>query len=189
MTNYIDSEDFSGIDFTKKTLQKGEYDNCSFSNCDFEKQDISNINFIECNFNDCNLSNCRVKNVMFQETTFQNCKMIGVNFSECNPFLISFTFNNCILNYASFYQFKLKNTNFTNCKLQEVDFVEADLTNSKFKNCNLEKTIMENTVLEKVDFSTAYNFAINPEINNLKNAQFSKNNLEGLLTKYQIKIK
>jgi uncharacterized protein YjbI with pentapeptide repeats len=114
--------------------------------------------------------------------------MIGLKFEECNSFLMAFSFNHCVLNFSSFYQLNLKNTAFSECKLIEVDFTTANLTEASFNACNLEKAVFENTILEKTDLRNAFNFSIDPERNRLKKAKFSKENVEGLLSKYDILI-
>jgi uncharacterized protein YjbI with pentapeptide repeats len=72
--------------------------------------------------------------------------------------------------------------------LHEVDFTEADLTAAKFENCDLQRTIFANTILEKSDFRTAFNYSIDPEINRIKKAKFSLPGVLGLLAKYAIEI-
>ena len=52
----------------------------------------------------------------------------------------------------------------------------------------ISKAIFENTILEKADFRTAYNYAIDPEINKIKRARFSSFGVAGLLQKYDIDI-
>ena len=44
------------------------------------------------------------------------------------------------------------------------------------------------TILKNADLSTSYNFIIDPDSNNIKNAKFSVHGLAGLLAKYDIKI-
>jgi len=102
---------------------------------------------------------------------------------------MSLGFKNCRLELSTFYQLKLKQTLFTDCKLTSVDFTETDLTRSTFENCDLKQTIFDRSILEHVNFESAYNFSIDPEINRIKNAKFSKENISGLLDKYKIKIK
>jgi uncharacterized protein YjbI with pentapeptide repeats len=109
-----------------------------------------------------------------------------LRFDDCNKFLLSFEFENCILNFSSFYKLKIKNTHFNNCKLEEVEFVGTDLTNSVFKNCDFRKAAFENTLLEKADLRTSFNFSINPETNKISKAKFSKQNIIGLLDNYKI---
>jgi uncharacterized protein YjbI with pentapeptide repeats len=176
--NYFDSEEYTKIDFTKTNIKKGEYDNCTFVNCDFQSIHVSNIQFLECKFIDCNFSNATIKETSFKEVNFINCKMIGLKFNEVHPFLLQMSFEKCQLNFSSFYQLKIQNTKFISCNLEEVDFTETLATDCIFENSNLQKS----------DFRMALNFNINPEINRLKGAKFSSQNLFGLLSAYKIII-
>jgi uncharacterized protein YjbI with pentapeptide repeats len=82
----------------------------------------------------------------------------------------------------------MKKTIFIDCSIQEADFTDADLTGSLLQNCNLYKAKFENTNLEKADLRSAYNFAIDPELNRIKKAKFSVDGLHGLLGKYDLVI-
>jgi uncharacterized protein YjbI with pentapeptide repeats len=106
----------------------------------------------------------------------------------CNAFGLSFSFDNCQLNHTSFYNTKIKKTIFKNSQLQETDFVNCDLNSSIFENCDLGRATFENTNIEKADFRTAYNYSIDPEINQIKRARFSVLSVSGLLNKYDIEI-
>jgi hypothetical protein len=46
----------------------------------------------------------------------------------------------------------------------------------------------ENTILQKADLRSAFNYAIDPEINKIKKAKFSLPEVTGLLKKYDIEI-
>ena len=188
LDNYFDSREYSKIDFTKTNIKKGDYDNCKFIKCNFEGIHASNIQFVECEFIECNFSNAIVKDTAFKDVNFINCKMLGIKFNECDPFLLQFTFTDCQLNFSSFYQLKILNTNFMKCSLQEVDFTESILKRTVFDQCDFKGAIFERTNLEKSDFRTAFNFNINPEKNDLKGAKFSKHNLSGLLVDYKIVV-
>lgn len=114
--------------------------------------------------------------------------MLGLRFDECQTLLLAFAFENCQLDFSSFYKLKLKGTAFKNCKLQEVEFREADLTQARFDNCDLTRATFENTILQGADLRTATNFSIDPEINKLKKARFSINGLPGLLARHDLLI-
>lgn len=113
---------------------------------------------------------------------------MGIQFQECNSFLLSFRFENCILKLSVFYKLKLKKTGFINCNLQEADFTEADLTSAVFDNCDLHRTLFFGTNLEKADFRSSYNYSLDPERNRIKKARFSRLGIAGLLDKYNIEI-
>jgi len=183
MQEYLDET------FKNKTeIEKAEYENCQFIDCNFEKANISNSVFIDCIFENCNLSNTVSQNASLKTVDFKNCKMLGFVFSDCNEFLMSVSFTDCQLNYASFYKLSIKNTKFENCNLQEVDFTETDLTSSKFNNCELNRAVFQNTNLQKADFRSSYNYSINPNENRIKNAKFSLEGVRGLLDVFGVEI-
>ena len=188
MDAYFDEETFEGIDYTKKDIVKGEYDNCTFLNCNFSGIYASNIGFIECEFINCNFSNADIGNTAFKTATFIECKLLGLKFNECDPFLLALKFNNCQLNVSSFYKLNIPNISFINCNLQEVDFTEANISKGIFDNCDLKNAIFNRTKLEKANFSSAFNFDINPTDNFIKKAIFSKENIIGLLKSFDISL-
>lgn len=63
-----------------------------------------------------------------------------------------------------------KKTVFKPSQLHEVDFWESDLANSTFDNCDLLNATFNRSILEKTDFRTAYNCAINPDNSKIKKA-------------------
>lgn len=179
---------FERVDFTTKNLPKDEYENCRFVNCNFYSVDLLNITFRECTFNSCDFSLVSLKNAAFNDIHFIGCKLVGVQFEECNPFLFSVDFENCVLKLAVFYKVKLKKTRFKNCNLQETDFTEADLTSATFDNCDMQRAIFHRTNLEKADFRTSFYYSIDPEANRITKARFSRTGITGLLNKYRIEI-
>jgi uncharacterized protein YjbI with pentapeptide repeats len=102
--------------------------------------------------------------------------------------MISFEFTGCTMSVCSFFRLKLKKTRFTSSKINEVDFTETDLNNSLFDNCDLRLTVFHNTNLEGADFTSSFNYSIDPEQNRIKKAKFSLAGLVGLLEKYDIEI-
>ena len=119
---------------------------------------------------------------------FNDCKLLGLHFDSCSEFLFTVTFNNCQLDLSSFFKRKMKNTRFQHSSLREVDFSEADLTGAIFDKCDLSGALFDHTNIEKADFRTAFNYSIDPEINQIKKAKFSATGIAGLLTKYNIEI-
>lgn len=184
----IESTLYSKQDFTQSPLPFAEYDNCTFTDCLFNNASLNEIIFTECRFEGCNMGNANTKGTAFKDVVFVNCKLLGLNFSICDPFMFSVAFEGCVLQLASFYRLKLKNTKFIKCNLQEADFTETDLTGVTFKECDLLKAVFQNTVLEKADLRTAYNYTLDPEVNRIKKAKFSREDLPGLLHKYTIDV-
>jgi uncharacterized protein YjbI with pentapeptide repeats len=144
--------------------------------------------FLDCEFVECNLSLAKLNGVLLNEVQFTRCKLLGVNFSNCNAFLFAVNFDNCQLNLASFYTLKLQEKVFKNCSLQEVDFTQSNLSKTVFNNCDLSRAIFKQANLEKTDFRTSFNFSIDPELNKMYKAKFSKEHLEGLLGEYGLEV-
>jgi uncharacterized protein YjbI with pentapeptide repeats len=185
---FIEDQKFAKIDYKVKTLEKGEYENCTFTDCDFSNTDLSDIIFSECGFITCNLSLIKLSNTAFRNIAFKGCKMLGLYFDHCNEFGLSFGFDTCILNHSSFYKAKIKKTLFVNSQLQEVDFTECDLAGALFDNCDLTRATFVKTNLEKCDFRTSFHYSLDPEMNRIKKAKFSVQGVAGLLNKYDIEI-
>ena len=185
---YFEENIFEKKDFTETPIQTGDYELCTFTGCDFSNTDLSNITFTECTFNGCNLSLAKLTNSGMRDIKFIDSKLVGLHFQDCSDFLFAVNFDKCILNLSSFYKQKLKKTYFKDCYLHEVDFTEADLSHTIFENCDLSGAKFEKTNLEKADLRTAFNYSIDPEINKIKKAKYSKEGITGLLDKYDIEI-
>jgi uncharacterized protein YjbI with pentapeptide repeats len=188
MKGFIEYQTFEGVDFKENELVKGEYENCMFKNCVLADCNLSGLRFSECRFESCDLSMTNLAGTSLINAQFRNCKMLGMRFDSCNKLLLSFSFEGCVLNFSSFYQLKVKKTHFKDCKLQEVEFIASDFSASAFFNCDMMHARFENTILERADFRTAYNFSIDPEINKVSKARFSQAGIAGLLDKYNIEI-
>ncbi len=187
-TMLTENKVFEKISFKEHILVKGVYEECTFKNCNFNSVDLSGITFRTCLFNNCDCSLTKLKNTILQDVRFVNSKLLGIQFNECNGFLLRLYFENCMLKLSVFYKLKLKNTVFTNCNLQEADFSEADMAGAAFENCDLLLATFMHTNLEKADFRSASNYSINPELNRIRNARFSIPGVTGLLTTYDIEI-
>ena len=185
---HTEEKNFENIDFSQTGLTRGDYEYCTFTNCHFASTDLSHSNFTDCTFRRCNLSKAALNQTAFKTVWFTDCTLQGLHFEHCNPFLFEVHFDGCTLDQSSFFKLKLKKTKFLNASLQGVDFAEADLSQSVFDNCDLARAVFVYTILEKADLRTAYNYTIDPELNRLKKAKFSRAGLGGLLGKYEIEI-
>jgi uncharacterized protein YjbI with pentapeptide repeats len=66
--------------------------------------------------------------------------------------------------------------------------MNADLTGVLFDNCDLHRTLFMNSIANKADFKTSYNYTLDPEKNKIKKAIFSLKGVRGLLAKHEILI-
>jgi fluoroquinolone resistance protein len=185
---YIEEKTFKGEDYSEAEFPKGDYENCTFNGCNFSGTDLSEVVFSECEFIACNMSIAKMAKTALRDVKFKDCKMLGLHFENCSEFLFAVDFEKCILNFSCFYKRNLKKTKFRNSTLQEADFTEADLTGALFDSSDLGLAVFDNTVLEKADLRTAYNYAIDPDSNRIKKAKFSMSGIAGLLHKYDIEI-
>ncbi|MEO8885410.1 MAG: pentapeptide repeat-containing protein [Mucilaginibacter sp.] len=183
-----EDQTFDKLIYTEQRITGKEFQSCTFKNCDFTNSDLSNTKLLECTFEGCNLTMIKLDKTTLNDVVFKGCKLLGINFSVTQDFLFSVRFENCILDYASFMDKKMPKTHFIKTTLKEATFSRAILTGSVFDECNLNETIFNQTDLTGVDFSTAYNYIIEPELNTIKKAIFSSQGLAGLLTTYDIKI-
>jgi uncharacterized protein YjbI with pentapeptide repeats len=179
---------FEKVSYTGQKINNREFEDCIFMNCDFSNSDFSNNTFMDCEFIDCNLSMMNLSGSSLKTVGFKNCKLLGLLFHTCADFMFSVHFQDCVLDYASFANKKMPKTKFNSCSLKESAFIGTNLTSSVFENCNLDNAIFNDTQLAGADFSTAYNYKIDPAFNPMKKAKFSIQGIAGLLDKYDIKI-
>ena len=179
---------FEKVVWINKRINNREFEDCIFKNCDFSNSNFSNNVFMDCEFIDCNLSTTDLTGTSLKTVSFKNCKLLGIHFNRCTDFLFTVNFQECVLDYSSFANKKMPKTKFNSCSMKEVTFAGTNLTNSVFENCNLDNAVFNDTQLAGVDFTSAYNYKIDPEFNPMKKAKFSTQGIPGLLDKYDIKI-
>lgn len=82
-------------------------------------------------------------------------------------------FNDCSLNYSTFFGLKLNGIRITHCIAREVDFGEADLTRAVFDGTDLAGSLFMHTNLTEADFTKASNYSISAKHNQLMKTKFS----------------
>ncbi len=185
---YIDDQEFVGVNYTDQELHKGNYEGCVFKGCTFSGVNLSGFTFIETEFISCDLSNAQISQASFQDVIFKDCKMLGLQFDQCNHFGFAVNFHHCLLNHSSFYEVKLNKSMFAGCQLNEVDFTSADVGKIVLKDCDLNGAIFDSSNLEKADLRGSVNYSIDPDRNRIKGAFFSMPEVLGLLDKYGVKV-
>lgn len=185
---YFVDRKFENLQSAELPSQPGDYEDCIFSACDFSNSDLSDFVFIECTFQNCNLSLTKLVNTSFRETSFINSKLLGLRFDDCNKLIISFDFDRCHIELASFNQLKISRTRFKNSLIAEVDFTGTDLSHALFADCDLQRTVFHDTNLEGADLRTSFNYSIDPMNNRIKKARFSLMGIAGLLDRFDIEI-
>lgn len=185
---HISGATFTDIDFGTEGWAHREYEGCRFINCQTPDQSLAGIQFTDCVWRHCDLSNAGLQQTALRNVHFDHCKLMGLQFDDCNPFLWSVSFAHCLLALASFRGIKMKKTVFNTCVLTEADFTSTDLSGAAFLQCDLSGAVFEQTNLEGADLREAWHFSISPASNKLKQTRFAANNLQGLLAHLNIRI-
>ena len=185
---FHESKAFKNLVQPGNEVVENEFENCSFENCDFSDGKMISCKFIDCKFTNCNLSMVNLNLCVVNNVVFNECKLLGINFSNCVGLSFAVKFESCLLDYCSFANKKLAKTIFSDSSLKSTDFTESDLSKSKFLNCDLTNTLFYRSILTEVDFTSASNYNIDPEANIIKRAKFSLDGVSGLLNKYNIEI-
>lgn len=186
MADYFLETEYEMITFAKEEVNFKEFEGCVFRNCNFSQCSFVAVTFIDCTFNDCIFTGAAINHVAFRTVFFNECAIVDVNFAMCDKLIFEVHFKNCRLDFSKFYTLKIKGTTFTDCSIVGVDFMSTDLTGVIFDSCDLYRSVFIDTVANKTDFKTSFNFSIDPKKNKIKKAVFSIQGLKGLLDKHEI---
>ena len=186
MKNTATDEVFTGLDFTGGLDSESEYINCTFENCNFASADLSHATLIDCRFTGCDLHLAKVAGTSLTGTILTECNCMGINFFECNRFMLSLSFEKCNLNLSSFYELDLHGMTIILTSLKETDFTGSNLSSARIFDSSLEGTIFSRTDLSKTDFSGSSGFTIDPSDNLMKGAMIPLSGVEGLLLQHGI---
>lgn len=172
-----ENENFKSVELPQITVTDKEFYKCTFTNCNFDNAKIENCKFEKCIFNDCNFSLVSFKDTNFSEVQFKKCKLVGINWAiaEYKSFIheAPYSFNECVLNYGSFLELKLRELKVINCTATNMQFTRVDLEKADFTGTDLERTAFSHCSMVEANFITAKNYAFNPVTNNVKRAKFS----------------
>ncbi|GAA0124918.1 pentapeptide repeat-containing protein [Clostridium sp. CTA-19] len=179
---------FSNIKESKFLIEKN-FEQCEFLNCDFLQGDFSCSTFEDCIFKECNLALINVDDTKFRNVTFEGCKIVGINFTKCDNFILDVKFFESLINSCNFSRLSLKKTSFKGSIIKECDFIEVNLQECDFTYTTLTKSVFLDCNLSKADFSYAKEYDINPQANKLKKAIFTVPDAAMLLKYFDIVIK
>lgn len=178
---------FTGNELQADGFAHAEFEQCTFRAGQWMGADLSKTRFTECVFEQCDLSNAVIAGAGFRHVEFKGCKLLGLQFDQCNAFLLAMRFDHCRLDFASFRSLVLKGARITACSLAETDFSGTDLGKAVLTDSDFAGALFDGTNLEEADLREARNFIIDPERNRIKRAQFSLHGLPGLLMRHGIR--
>ncbi len=184
------SEDkvFKSEDFSRKSFAGEHYTHCTFHSCNFSEALLRNAQFCTCRFEECNFSLAKFEGSRLQEVQFNHCKVVGAEFFKCAKTFFSASFKKSILLYCNFSDLNLKGTTFSASKLKECYFTNTCLCEASFADVDLSGSTFHNADLSKADFSSAFNYDIDPRTNKIKKAKFSLPEAIGLLRGFEITL-
>jgi len=186
--SFFEDRLFERIVFSGQILEKIEFYNCTFSSCDFTKVQLSRCEFEKCSFSSSDLSLLNFGGSGLADVKFIKSKLVGIIWESVRK-PCHFSFDGCKLDNSSFYGQNMKNLVMKNCSAREVDFTHADLSKANFSGTDLLNSRFTETNLGFADFSSAFNYGIDPSINKIKKAIFSYPEVTSLLNYFDITIK
>jgi uncharacterized protein YjbI with pentapeptide repeats len=169
-------------------FQGQEYEAETFRDIDLTGISFKGSKFVDCNFENCNLSNVNLNGTKFKDVRFRECKILGLDFSKCNDFMLGIGFEYSFLSYSVFSDMNLENTGFVNCQIYDCDFLNTNLKNANFEGSDLKNSLFRNTNLSFTSFRNAKNYNIDPNNNFLKKTKFSIPEVISLLNVYDIEL-
>ncbi len=198
MTVFEDGQQYDSATFTAlaapmQTFSHVDFVGCIFDRCIFTEGAFSHCSFTDCRFVGCDLSLARVPGSRFTDVRFASSKLLGIDWTKggdavISKLFLSVHFDDCLLNYATFFGLALRRGRFVGCIAREVDFREADLTEAVCSTSDFTGSKFHHTNLTKADFRHATGYAINPATNTVAKARFSLPDAVSLLSAFDIVI-
>ncbi len=190
---HYESQTFTAVTASVQTFSGVDFTGCVFDRCVFTECAFSHCSFADCRFTGCDLSLARVPGSRFTDTRFHTSKLLGVDWTKAGDAVISklflsVHFDDCLLNYATFFGLTLRRGRFVGCIAYEVDFRDADLTEAVCTRTDFTGSKFHHTNLTKADFRHATGYAINPATNTVTKARFSLPEAVSLLSGFDIVI-
>lgn len=185
---YNEEVEYKSIDFSNYELADYTFDNCQFISCKFNELSLHSSAFSSCCFKGCELVLTSLINTRLTDVTFIASKIMGIDFSVCNDFGLSFEFRESIMDSIVIFGKKLRKTKMIECQIKNSDFTDMDFKEADFSKSTFENVVFHNCQLEKADFRSSQGYAIDPGTNRLKNARFSLPEAQSFLGFLGIKI-
>jgi fluoroquinolone resistance protein len=165
-----------------------EFSSCRFEHCDFTEADLSRCRFEDCRFVACNFSNPIVARSRFAGSSFDECKIVGVNFGNCDQLVFEVKFEACRLQSCNFSSLKMKGAAFRGCKIDACFFEDGYLVDSVFDDSVFSLTLFHACDLSRASFRGARGYAIDPRDNKVEKAVFSVPDVLALVECFGVRI-
>lgn len=165
-------ETFEGLDCRGKTLSGKEFNGCAFIGVSFAEATLLRCKLIECTFQKCDFSNTLLKSSTLRDVVFEDSKLLGVNWTVVNA-ATHMIFRRSVLSLGNFNGMDLRKWVLSECVARELELGHTNLTDADCRGTDFSGSRFHQCNLTKADFRDAFNYAIRPADNVLKQARFS----------------
>ena len=186
--DYHECLEFEKVSFDNLVLENHTFEDCRFISCSFAHISLKEASFISCEFDACSLTLCDMKFATLNGVVFRNCRLIGLNYTECNSFGFSPEYYDCVLDTNMFFENNLSKCAFEGCTLKNTDFINCNLKEASFRKSTFDAVLFEKANLEKTIFLEARDYRIDPFGNKLKGAKFDLPEAQSFLGYLGIKL-
>ena len=159
----------TGLDLRGADLGRKEFTGCRFHDCKAQETLWRGARLDECRFERCDMTRMQPRGMLAHAVHFADSKLMGVEWTDLGQFP-RLTFDNCVLDFASFVELSLRKAAFLGCKLGEANFLDADLREADFARSELRGSIFRGCKLGKTDFSAATGVYFDPAENEARGA-------------------
>jgi len=197
-TEIVDGEQYEGARYMRITAEQRDFAGVDFTDCLFDHCVFTECAFARCSFTDCRFVHCDLSiasfvGTRFTDVRFASCKLIGIDWakagdSRLSKLSLAVGFDNCLLNYGSFFGLALRRVRLAGCIAREADFRDADLTEAVCTGTDFTGSKFLHTNLTKANFTGATGYAINPTANVVTKARFSLPEAISLLSGFDVVI-
>lgn len=184
----IENETIEGLKEIE-SLSGKFFSGCIFRSCNFSNTDFFETTFEDCEFYECNFSFSGLVHTGFRGVKFHDSKLLSLNFTKCDQFVVDFEFNKCLIQGCGFSDMKLDRVSFINSTISDCDFFNSSLISANFRGSDLGLSNFLNTDLRKANFTNAKNYSISPINNKIEKAVFDLPEAINLLKEFRIVIK
>lgn len=198
MTGFLDGEHHERRTFARLTvspvrLTRLEFVECIFDRCTFAGCELSRCVFTDCIFTNCDLGVATVPYSRFTESRFTGCQLSGIDWTAAGSSTLSRLvampdFEECLLDYGSFFGLNLHGRAIVGCSARELDLREADASAANLHGTDFSGALFHHTNLTGADLTGASNYDIDPRANVVTKARFSLPEAVSLLRGFEVLI-
>ncbi len=174
-------------------LRDVEFEGCRFERCRLNNAVLHRCRLVDCRFDGCDLSGVRLPSTDLREVRFLRTKLVGVDWTELGASeparaLLSFSFEDCVLDYGNFKGMRLKEITMQGGTARQVELAECDLRGANLRGLDLEGATFQHTNLQGADLRDARHYAIDPTTNRIRGLKLSLPEALALLQPFGVEI-